>query len=112
MFLDLLKKTLLKKDKKNVGSPGESRPKKSRKRGRNSRKRRRIRKEVDCVVASLDLAKAGGDVHKVSVFRWPGREAQRILVESYGITCVQREEIVNVVNGYREKNLIVMKQGE
>lgn len=112
MFLDFFKKTLLKKDKENAGSPGESRPKKSRRRGRNSRKRRRIRKEVNGVVASVDLAKAGGDVHKVTVFRWPGREAQRILAESYGITCVQREEIVNVVNGYREKNLIVMKQGE
>lgn len=111
MFLDLLKK-LLKQDKKNAGSPGESRPKKSRKRGRNSRKRRRIRKEVNGVVASVDMAKVGGEVHKVTVFRWPGREAQRILEESYGITCVQREKIVNTMNGYREKNLIVMKQGE
>jgi len=112
MFLDFLKKTFLKKDKKNAGSPGESRPKKSRKRGRNSRKRRRIRKEVNGVVASVDMVKVGGDFHKVTVFRWPGREAQRILEESYGITCVQREKIVNTMNGYREKNLIVMKQGE
>ena len=102
----------MKKDKKNTGSPGESRPKKSRKRGRNSRKRRRIRKEVNGVVASVDMAKVGGEVHKVTVFRWPGREAQRILEESNGITCVQREKIVNTMNGYREKNLIVMKQGE
>lgn len=112
MFLDFLKKKFLKKDKKNAGSPGESRTKKSRKRGRNSRKRRRIRKEVDGVVASADMAKAGGDIHKVSVFRWPGREAQRILEESHGITCVRRETLANAMNGYREKFLIVMKQGE
>lgn len=112
MFLDFLKKNLLKKNKKNAGSPGESRPKKRRKRGINSRKRRRIRKEVNDVVVSVDMAKAGGDIHKVAVSRWPGREARRILEETHGITCVRREALVNAVNGCREKNLIVMKQGE
>ena len=70
--------------------PPAKKPERSRRRGKKSRTTRLIKKEVDLIVESIDLARPGGDMHCVTVSRWPGKEACKILDEKHGISCVRR----------------------
>ena len=110
MFLDFLKKTFCRKK-----TPDK--PKEKRKRGKHSRARRQIKAEVNDVLMSLKtnaehLCDYPDDtsLYKCSIFRWPGRQATKILLNEHGISCNRERPKPKADGEYRDKVLIVRKK--
>lgn len=112
MFLDKIKDALgIKKPAKQVEASTPGKKTSRRTRGGKNRSARKVEKEVNAVLAVANgIRMEPGVENKISVPRWPGKRAERMLKDVHGIVCLYRSMAGGYPDGPKEKYLIIARE--
>ena len=112
MFLDKIKGALgIKKPAKQAEPPASVQKKSRRARGGKTRSARKVEKEVNAVLAAANgIHMEPGVETKISVPRWPGKRAERMLKDVHCIVCLARHMAGGYPDGPKEKYLTIARE--